>query len=210
MIPFMKTLKLLLILFTIKCSLLANIDSGGGKSSINQLSNHSSIGSYIASASSSIGSSTNKIGFLNVVFLPYAFSEVNLDQDGDGMLDEWEAQHGLSNSVDDSGSDYDADQMTALEEFIAGTDPTDSSSHLKLFIEMVENDMRISFDTNPSRTYELRVTQDFSTYHSYATITGDGQSYELILDPFNDASLQGFNFDQDNKFFFRLVVQKID
>lgn len=210
MIPFMKTLKLLLTFFTIKCSLLANIDSGGGKSSINQLSNHSSIGSYITSTSTSIGSSTNKIGFLNVVFLPYAFSEVNLDQDGDGMLDEWEAQYGLSTSVDDSGSDYDADQMTALEEFIAGTDPTDSSSHLKLFIEMVEDDMRISFDTNPSRTYELRVTQDFSTYHSYATITGDGQSYELILDPFNDASLQGFNFDQDNKFFFRLVVQKID
>ena len=33
---------------------------------------------------------------------------------------------------------------------------------------------------------------------------------KLILDPFNEASLQGFNFDQDNKFFFRLVVQKID
>ena len=203
--------KFLLPLFSfVPLLVYSNIDSGGGKSSINQLSNHSSIGSYIASTSTSVGSNTNKTGFLNVVFLPYAFSEVNLDQDGDGMLDEWEAQHGLLTSVDDSGSDYDGDQMTALEEFIAGTDPTDPSSHLNLFIEMLEDAMRISFDTNPSRTYELRVTQDFSTYHSYATITGDGQTYELILDPFSDVSLQGFNFDQDNKFFFRLVVQKID
>jgi hypothetical protein len=203
--------KLLLPLFSfVPLLLYSNIDSGGGKSSINQLSNHSSIGSYIASTSTSVGSNANKTGFLNVVFLPYAFSEVNLDQDGDGMLDEWEAQHGLLTSVDDSGSDYDGDQMTALEEFIAGTDPTDPSSHLNLFIEMLEDAMRISFDTNPSRTYELRVTQDFSTYHSYATITGDGQTYELILDPFSDVSLQGFNFDQDNKFFFRLVVRKID
>lgn len=55
---------------------------------------------------------------------------VVLDTDGDGLPDEWERRYGLN--PDDAGDailDKDNDGFTNLEEFQAGTDPTDPASH---------------------------------------------------------------------------------
>ena len=53
-----------------------------------------------------------------------------IDQDGDGLPDEWEKQYGL-NPADpsDASGDLDNDGFTNMEEFEAGTDPSDSASH---------------------------------------------------------------------------------
>ncbi|MFC1734913.1 hypothetical protein ACFL1X_02275 [Candidatus Hydrogenedentota bacterium] len=47
------------------------------------------------------------------------------DNDGDGMSDVWEVEHGLDPAVDDSASDKDNDGYTNLHEFLAGSNPTD-------------------------------------------------------------------------------------
>jgi hypothetical protein len=54
------------------------------------------------------------------------------DLDLDGMLDGWEAANGLVIGEKDAGLDPDGDAFTNLQEFLAGTDPHDGSSYLKI------------------------------------------------------------------------------
>ncbi len=49
--------------------------------------------------------------------------EAILDQDNDGMDDNWEGKMGLDNTTNDADEDYDSDGMTNIEEFLAFTDP---------------------------------------------------------------------------------------
>ena len=56
----------------------------------------------------------------------------NADLDGDGMSDSWELAHGLIVGVNDANLDPDGDGFTNLQEFLAGTDPQDPSSYLKI------------------------------------------------------------------------------
>jgi hypothetical protein len=50
------------------------------------------------------------------------------DSDGDGMSDIFESTYGLNIMLDDSVGDNDRDGLTNLNEFLAGTDPTDSDT----------------------------------------------------------------------------------
>ena len=57
------------------------------------------------------------------------------DFDRDGMADIWEAQYfGAASTNDPSNAtlDFDGDGMTNLEEYLAGTDPTDAQSVLRI------------------------------------------------------------------------------
>jgi hypothetical protein len=57
------------------------------------------------------------------------------DRDGDGLPDTWEVVHGLNpNDGSDAELDPDRDGFNNLQEFLAGTDPRDSQSYLKIEI----------------------------------------------------------------------------
>jgi hypothetical protein len=58
------------------------------------------------------------------------FERVQIDNDGDGLPNDWEKKYGL-NIADpaDANIDSDNDGFTNTEEFKAGTDPKDASSH---------------------------------------------------------------------------------
>ncbi len=59
----------------------------------------------------------------------FEFQSGPVDSDGDGMPDDWETQYSLDpDDPDDAADDNDSDGLTNLEEFSAGTDPTDADT----------------------------------------------------------------------------------
>ena len=58
----------------------------------------------------------------------YGTSDLTVDTDGDGMPDGWEALYGLDPLNNDAYGDADGDNLTNLEEYLMGSDPTDASS----------------------------------------------------------------------------------
>jgi hypothetical protein len=56
------------------------------------------------------------------------------DSDGDGLPDNWETLHfgSVTNSAGLAADDYDHDGFNDASEYIAGTDPVDAQSYLKL------------------------------------------------------------------------------
>ena len=57
------------------------------------------------------------------------------DWDGDGIPNWWEARFSRSKTDLDAASDADGDGMTALQEFVAYTDPTNSASFFSISID---------------------------------------------------------------------------
>lgn len=51
------------------------------------------------------------------------------DNDGDGMHNSWETANGLNPDVNDAAGNPDFDAFTNLQEYQAGTDPSDINSH---------------------------------------------------------------------------------
>jgi hypothetical protein len=80
-----------------------------------------------------------------------------VDTDGDGMPDDWEMANGLNpNNADDANLDPDADGATNLQEYLAGTDPHNPLSCLKVqFISESGGVARITFTAVAGKTYSL-------------------------------------------------------
>jgi len=77
-----------------------------------------------------------------------------LDADGDGLPDQWEADNGLT----DPGADADGDTMSNLAEYIAGTEPTNSLSYLKVDILALGGGAAIQFVAVSNKTYTVEST----------------------------------------------------
>ena len=78
------------------------------------------------------------------------------DADGDGLPDEWETENGVS----DPASDPDGDTMTTLAEYIAGTDPNDGQSYLKVEKLSLGAGANVEFIARSNRTYTVESTDD--------------------------------------------------
>jgi hypothetical protein len=81
------------------------------------------------------------------------------DSDGDGLPDEWELANSLSPTNSDDGSlDDDDDKATNGEEYIAGTDPRDGQSYLKLqsiTIASLSQPALLGFLARAGKTYSV-------------------------------------------------------
>ncbi len=64
--------------------------------------------------------------------LPSAGFNAGGDTDGDGIPDAWEDAHGLNKFVNDAALDPDKDGFSNGQEYLAGTDPQQSTSALRV------------------------------------------------------------------------------
>ena len=85
------------------------------------------------------------------------------DTDGDGMDDDWEVAYFGDLSRDGSG-DFDGDGVTDLQEFRAGTDPTNGNSVFRVLTvtPMGGGSTRVMWSGNPDRTYRVEYKDDLS------------------------------------------------
>ena len=92
-----------------------------------------------------------------------AFLTFSSDADGDSLPDSWETNYfGSIASVDPLG-DNDGDSSLNWQEYIAGTDPTDATSYLRIGSLTPGSAATVSFPAIAARTYTVQVADTLGT-----------------------------------------------
>ena len=89
------------------------------------------------------------------------------DTDGDGIPDDWELAYFDSTTAADPNADSDGDTMTNTQEYLAGTDPKNALSFLKVesigAAGVAEMQVQIEFNAVSNRTYSVMFRQDLAS-----------------------------------------------
>jgi hypothetical protein len=89
------------------------------------------------------------------------------DENADGLPDDWQRENwGKPALWADSLADTDGDGANNLAEFLAGTDPTDGNSVLRVEISNREQGLYLQWRTEPGNYYQLQATSDFKGWQN--------------------------------------------
>ncbi len=104
-------------------------------------------------------------GLSNTVWSSNRIATVNGtlgDGDADGMNDDWEARNGLNVWTNDAALDPDGDRFSNLQEYIAGTSPTNAASVHEIWLDIPFTNRlpQISCLTQVGRLYRLLYNDD--------------------------------------------------
>lgn len=82
----------------------------------------------------------------------------NSDDNFDGIPDDWEAQYWGTNSAGwpAPGADSDNDGVSNRDEFLAGTNPTNSASVLRMRLAATPQGLFLSWNTQPGQIYQVQ------------------------------------------------------
>jgi hypothetical protein len=86
------------------------------------------------------------------------------DLNWDGLPDDWQAMYFGPSGWPSPLVDSDGDGMTNLQEFLAGTDPRDPLSVLRLYIRPTDLGFRLEWNTTPGLVYRLQSSSDFKDW----------------------------------------------
>ncbi len=105
------------------------------------------------------------------------------DTDADGIPNDWETDHALNpNDATDAAKDPDGDDFTNLQEYLAGTDPHDQSSALRITaVEPSANDFVIQFPTVFGKRYCVDRKDDLTVpaWTPIAELFGTGGAIQI-------------------------------
>ena len=96
---------------------------------------------------------------------------INDDTDGDGMLDSWEQQY-FNTISPTSDTDTDGDGFTNLDEFIAGTNPTNANSLFNINVLGSNNNFIIQWNAVDNKIYNVFINNDLR-FGEFSNISGD-------------------------------------
>ena len=117
------------------------------------------------------------------------------DADGDGLPDNWETQNGLSptNSVGINGAngDPDGDGFTNIREFLAGTDPQDGTSLLRI-TQLGSGGRRITWQSVPGKNYQVYSAPEIT--YAFEPLSGTVTAFQNTTSYTNNAPLNGREF----------------
>lgn len=118
------------------------------------------------------------------------------------MPDIWEAAYGLStNNAADRLLDKDGDGMLNWEEYVAGTNPSDSNSYLKLESITADSVATLTFRALSNKTYSVQYTDALET-GSWSKLT------DLLARPVNrDEQVTDVTYGTNR--FYRLVTPRL-
>ena len=122
--------------------------------------------------------------YIDYVRVWQADYDAYLDADSDGMPDAWETKYfgSISNAIGAASSDPDNDGMCNLDEYKAGTDPTNRLSLLKILnIGRSTNNVVLNWQSVTGKTYSVQeasiITENFSTIFPGISVTGGTRWY---------------------------------
>jgi hypothetical protein len=87
------------------------------------------------------------------------------DENLDGLPDDWQSRYWGDNQArwPDPREDSDGDGATNLQEFLAGTDPTNAQSVLRLETRQTEQGNFLHYNTQPGLVYQVQVKKSLAT-----------------------------------------------
>jgi hypothetical protein len=148
-------------------------------------------GNYHVLVSNRAGAATSQVATLTVLIT---------DTDRDGIPDQWELAYGLNPNTNDAGLDPDGDGMDNLEEYVAGTDPNDPESCLR--IALVRSDgWFLQFNAMSNISYTLQARPNLSS--------GLWQDWSNIASaPTNRALMVPISVQQPSALFYRATATR--
>ena len=109
------------------------------------------------------------------------------DSDKDGIPDDWETQFGFDpNNAADRDQDSDGDKMTNYQEYLAGTDPKNPQSNLRVDLTTQPGSALIRVGAMPNRTYSVQYRDNLQTgnWARLTDITAQSTAHvEVLPDP---------------------------
>jgi T5SS/PEP-CTERM-associated repeat protein len=111
------------------------------------------------------------------------------DTDSDGIPNGWEQAHGLDPlNPDDAEADADGDGVNNLQEYLAGTNPTNATSCFKITsLTLTNGSIRVRWSAVGGRHYVVQTNSDMGTGFSDASpviaIPGAAEMVTNYLDP---------------------------
>jgi hypothetical protein len=113
------------------------------------------------------------------------------DSDSDGIPDVWESAYFGGDTAAARDADADSDGMSNWQEYVAGTDPTNTLSYLKFDNLTIQSGATLTFGAVSNKTYTIQYTdapgsgQWSKLADVYARATNHA---EVVIDPSSNTS----------------------